>query len=118
MLAGKRIYFYGKLSGLTRRRAALFVREQGGIVTSTLNSEVNLIVVGEEELLAHEYSAWIEQLDDSVKAAYESGDLEIQAESVFWANLSGTKVKDNVESLFTIPMLAEFLELPIATIRL
>ena len=118
MLAGKRIYFYGKLSGLTRRRAALFVREQGGIVASTLNSEVNLIVVGEEELLAHEYSAWIEQLDDSVKTAYESGDLEIQTESVFWANLSGSKAQNNVDSLFTIPMLAEFLELPIATIRL
>ena len=118
MLAGKRIYFYGKLSGLTRRRAAQFVREQGGIVASALDSDVDLIVVGEEELLAHEYSTWIEQFDDSVKAAYGNGDLEIQTESVFWANLSGAKTQNNLDSLFTIPMLAEFLELPIATIRL
>ena len=118
MLAGKRIYFYGKLSGLTRRRATQFVREQGGIVASALNSDVNLIVVGEEELLAREYSAWIELLDDSVKAAYENGDLEIQAESVFWTNLSGEKSQGNEKPLFTIPMLAEFLELPTATIRL
>ncbi len=118
MLAGKRIYFHGKLSGLARRKATQLVQEKGGVVTQTLSPGVNLIVVGEEELLAKDFPAWIEQLDEKSRTAYQNGELEIQTESAFWRNLSESQPGDDEQPLFTIPMLAEFLELPIATIRL
>lgn len=117
-LLGKRIFFFGKLAGATRRRAALLVREQGGAVSQSLHPKVNLVVIGEAEALNGDFSLWSERLDEATREAFENGTLETLSESAFWDILSQDQSGEKTDSYFTATMLAELLELPIATIRL
>ena len=49
-LSGLRIAFVGKLGGFTRREAQQLVREQGGSAVERQDPQLDLIVVGADEL--------------------------------------------------------------------
>ena len=117
-IKGKRFFFFGKLAGLNKRQAAGFVRDHGGIVSQTLSDAVNIVVVGEAELLAKDFSVWSEQLDEQTRAAFEKGTLDIQTESAFWEFIFKSDSANTKAKHFTAAMLADLLDLPIATIRL
>lgn len=115
----KRIHFFGKLSGATQRCAAQLVREHGGMVVKSFSDELDIIVVGEEELLTQDFIDWTKQLNENLQKSYENGEIEIVSESAFWKTVSKNTVSDeNHKTFFTISMVAELVELPIATVRL
>lgn len=117
-LDGKRIYFFGKLAGATRRRAMQLVREHGGAVAQTLSPSVNLVVIGEKEALSREGDFWLEELNEQTQSSFERGTLDILGESAFWDLLTHVDSQTNFQPLFTAVMLAEMVNLPLATIRL
>ncbi|MGL6226676.1 MAG: tetratricopeptide repeat protein [Thermoguttaceae bacterium] len=117
-LEGKRIFFFGKLAGLSRVDSGSLIRSRGGTVARTLTPNVNLIVVGEAELLANDYSFWIQQLGEETKESFEAGQLEILPESAFWKLLGDSQDENHSLPLFTSSMIADLTGLPIATIRL
>ena len=53
-LQGKRVAFVGKLGGVTRREAQQLVRDQGGLPVSKCSADVDMIVIGADELLLAE----------------------------------------------------------------
>lgn len=117
-LEGKRIFFFGKLAGLSRVDSGSLVRSRGGTIARTLTPHVNLIVVGEAELLANDYSFWIQQLGEETKDSFEAGLLEILPESAFWKLVGDSLDENHSLPLFTSSMIADLTGLPIATIRL
>ena len=49
-LDGRRVAFVGKLGGINRREARQLVREHGGVLSDTPESNVDLVVIGADEL--------------------------------------------------------------------
>ncbi|MGL6197066.1 MAG: tetratricopeptide repeat protein [Thermoguttaceae bacterium] len=115
---GKKVYFHGKLAAATRRRATELVRNSGGAVVQTLSPNVNLVIVGEADALAKDFGFWCEQLGEQTQNAFENGTLDILSESAFWNEIARTDTEEDTTPLFTPTMLAELLEIPVATIRL
>ena len=103
---------------MNKRQAFSFVRDHGGVVSTTLSDAVNIVVVGEAELLAKDFSVWSEQLDEQTRNAFEQGTLDILTESAFWELVFKSDSSVNRSKLFTAAMLADLLDLPLAAIRL
>ncbi|MFM7846898.1 MAG: tetratricopeptide repeat protein [Planctomycetota bacterium] len=112
-LVDKRVWFVGKLGGFTRREAQQLVRQRSGTSSDVFDATVNLIVLGAEELL------W--QDDDVIPAAAREaaalGKVEIVSETQLWQRLGLVESEQSVRSLYTPAMLADLLQVPIATIR-
>ena len=66
-LAGKRVAFIGKLGGVTRREAQQLVRQHGGTPIDRPSPDVDLVVVGADELPLGEPE---ELLDAAVRRAF------------------------------------------------
>ena len=79
VLQGKRVAFVGKLGGVTRREAQQLVRDQGGVPVNKCSSDVDLIVIGADELPLMEDG---ELLDTEIRDAAGEGRLEIISETV------------------------------------
>ena len=125
-LDGKRVYFLGKLAASNRKEAVRMVRQASGRIAKTLDSSVQILVVGEGDVLSQDWNLWNDQLDDATREAFEAGSLEIVSEAFFWdqcgAKKSGPLSKDQPKNqpsraLYTLSMLAELSGLPIAAIR-
>jgi tetratricopeptide (TPR) repeat protein len=117
---GKTIYFLGKLAASNRKEAAEAVRQAGGKVAQKLTPNVQLVVIGEGDLLAQNWNLWNDQLDAATREAFESGLLEIVSESFFWdqcGNGQNTNFSFLSKSFYTPSMLAELTRLPISVIR-
>ncbi len=67
-----RIAFAGKLGGMTKREAQNLVRDHGGIPVDQLSDEVDLVVIGADELPLDEASL----LDESIRQQAAEGQLE------------------------------------------
>ncbi|MDR2761642.1 MAG: tetratricopeptide repeat protein [Planctomycetaceae bacterium] len=120
MLEGKTVYFLGKLKASNRAEASRVVRGCGGEVVRELSSSVNIVVVGEGDILSCNWNLWNDQLDSATKAAFESGRLEIITEAFFWCKYDNEQTVENSEltqSLFTPSMLYEITKLPLSIIR-
>lgn len=113
-LANKRVAFVGKLGGVTRREAQQLVRQCGGTPTDRLNRDVDLIVVGADELPLGEQE---DLLNDETRQAAAAGRLEIISETVLWQRLGLVESEQNVRRLYTPAMLAQLLGVSVATIR-
>jgi len=113
-LADKRVVFVGKLGGVTKREAQQLVRQSGGIAVEKLTSDVDLVVVGADELPLLNQDEFLDQ--DTRRAAAE-GRLEIISETVLWQRLGLVENEQNVRRLYTPAMLAELLGVSVATIR-
>ena len=111
-----KVYFLGKLSGANRKEAAEIVRLAGGKVTNRLNADVDLIVVGDENILKQDWNLWNDQLDADTREAFEKGTLTILSETHFWEQY-GNAPAESSQTLYTPSMLATMTGLPKPILR-
>ena len=115
LLAGRRVAFLGKLGGVTRREAQRLVRQQGGVAVDTPADGADLIVIGADELPLSDTG---DLLDDAARQAAAAGRLEIIGETQLWQRLGMMESEHHVRRLYTPAMLADLLDVSVATIRL
>ncbi|MDR2757713.1 MAG: tetratricopeptide repeat protein [Planctomycetaceae bacterium] len=115
---GKTIYFLGKPAVSNRKEATELVRRLGGKVARKLTSNVQIVVVGEGDILSQDWNLWNDQLDTATQKAFESGSLEIVSETFFWDQYGNTRhIQDLPKLYYTPSMLAELTGVPISVIR-
>ncbi|MDR3198835.1 MAG: tetratricopeptide repeat protein [Planctomycetaceae bacterium] len=115
---GKTIYFLGKLAASNRKEAAKTVQRLGGKVAQKLTPKVQIVVVGEGDILSQNWNLWNDQLDAATQEAFEAGSLEIVSETFFWDQYGGTQhAKDLPKMYYTPSMLAELTGVPVSVIR-
>jgi len=113
-LEGKRVAFVGKLGGVTRREAQQLVRQHGGLPAVKCSADADLIVIGADELPLGDEG---QLLDDTIHLAAGEGRLEIISETLLWQRLGIVEGEQFVRRLYTPAMLAELLDVSVATIR-
>jgi len=113
-LQNQRVAFLGKLGGVTRREARQLVRQQGGIAVDTLDSMVDLVVIGADELPLGDED---DLPDEAMRQAVAEGKVEIISETQLWQRLGLVDSEQNVQRLYTPAMLAELLSVSVASIR-
>lgn len=113
-LLDRRVAFVGKLGSMTRREAQRLVRSQGGTVVEQAAPQIDLIVIGADELPLAEQD---ELLDEATRTAAAEGRLEIITETQFWQRLGLFEDDLAVRRLYTPAMLAGLLKVPVAVIR-
>lgn len=92
-------------------------RAAGAKVAAALNEQVNLIVVGESELLGDNWLRLNEEITRSTQEAFERGTLEIWPETDFWRFL-GLDSPSEPRLLYTPAMIAELTGVSLVSIRL
>ena len=107
-----RVAFAGKLGGMTKREAQNLVRNHGGTPVDTLSREVDMVVIGADELPLDEDSL----LDESLRQRAAEGQLEVISETQLWQRL-GMFDEESPVRLYTPAMLAELLSVPVSIIR-
>ncbi|MHB8969196.1 MAG: tetratricopeptide repeat protein [Pirellulaceae bacterium] len=107
-----RIAFAGKLGGMTKRAAQNLVRDHGGTPVDQGSGDVDVLVIGADELPLDEASL----LDESIRQRAAEGQLEIISETQLWQRLGMFEEEANIR-LYTPAMLAELLSVPISIIR-
>jgi tetratricopeptide (TPR) repeat protein len=107
-----RVAFAGKLGGMTKREAQNLVRNYGGTPVDTLSREVDMVVIGADELPLDEDSL----LDESLRQRAAEGQLEVISETQLWQRL-GMFDEESLVRLYTPAMLAELLSVPVSIIR-
>ena len=114
-LRGRNIAFVGKLGGMNRREASQLVRRHGGISVELSNPDVDLVVIGADELLLDEDLL----LESTVREAAAEGRLEIIGETDLWQRLGfiDDDIDWDVRRLYTPAMLAGLLNVPVSVIR-
>ena len=116
----QKIYFLGKL-GANRKETATVVRHAGGKIASRLTADVDLVVVGDENILKQDWNLWNDQLDTETREAFEKGTLTIISETRFWElygeEQSGNQTKESTQTLYTPSMLAKLTGLPLKILR-
>jgi len=112
----QKVYFLGKLSGANRKEATEIVRLAGGNVANRLTAEVDLVVVGDENILNQDWNLWNDQLDAETREAFEKGALTIISETQFWEQYSH-QPSDSSQTLYTPSMLVKLTGLPMPILR-
>jgi tetratricopeptide (TPR) repeat protein len=113
-IRGRRLAFVGKLGGINRREANRLVLDCGGSVSDAVDSSVELVIIGANELPLDDHSQW---LDDEAMRRVAQGQLEIIGESQLWQELGLVEAETNIRSLYTPAMLAQLADVPLATVR-
>ncbi len=113
-LQGKRVAFVGKLGGVNRREGKHLVRDQGGIPVDRLDESADIVVIGADELPLGEQD---DLLDEATRQAAAQGKVEIISETALWQRLGLVESENYVRRLYTPAMLADLLNVPVATIR-
>lgn len=116
-LAGRRLIFLGKLTGMNRREVTELVRQHGGTVLTGTAETADLAVVGESELPLRHDGASGAVLDGDLAEAAARGTLEVIGESELWERLGLLEPQQHVHRLYTPAMLAELLGVSVAIIR-
>jgi len=118
------VHFLGKLSGANRKEAAEVVRLAGGKIANRLAADVDLVVVGDENILKQNWNLWNDQLDAETRQAFEKGTLTIISETRFWElyggeqhGAHGAATAMPAQALYTPSMLAKLTGLPIPILR-
>lgn len=113
-LAGKRVFFAGKLEDVTKRDAHQLARSHGAIPVPRWDSGVDVVVTRANFLpFGDEEGVLAEQI---VQAAAQ-GRLEILSETTFWQRLGLMEHEPEIRRLYTPAMLADLVGVPIGTIR-
>jgi len=113
-LKDKHVAFVGRLGGVTRREAQQLVRAQGGVPVDSGGPNVDLIVIGADEL---PLGGPDELLDEATRTAAAEGHLEIITETQLWQRLGLVETEQNVHRLYTPAMLADLLGVSVSIIR-
>ena len=111
--SGKRIAFVGRLGGVNRREASRLLRQHGAVPVDELDQQVNIVVIGADELPIGDEA----MLSDSLRDAAARGTVEVISETEFWNRLGFGENEGNVRRLYTPAMLAQLLDLPVSTVR-
>lgn len=112
------VFFLGKLAGSNRRDAQAAAKAHGAKIAKKLDETVDFIVLGEAELYTSDWAAFSESLDEATREAFEAGRMQIVTESRFWEQYIEKLGPENGPPTYTAAMLAELIEVPVATIRL
>ncbi|MDR0609807.1 MAG: tetratricopeptide repeat protein [Planctomycetaceae bacterium] len=104
---GKTIYFLGKLAAANRKEAAETVRRYGGKVAQKLTPKVQVVVVGEGDILAQNWDIWNDQLDAATRDAFESGSLEIVSETFFWDQYGNSQKNDHLSKISEVSKISK-----------
>ncbi len=113
-LHGKRICFIGKMGGVSKREAQKIVRDLGGLPVSKCDGTVDIIVIGADELPLGDDEGL---LDEEIRQAAGEDRLEIISETQLWQKLGLVEGEQFVRRFYTPAMLAELLDVSVATIR-
>ncbi len=113
-LANRRVVFVGKLGSMNRKEARELVRKHGGVTLDKIDSTVNVVVIGADQLSSDPHD---QLLDDWVIDAASTQQVDVISETDLWQRLGFVEPELEVGRLYTPAMLADLLELPIATIR-
>ena len=113
IVTNRRVGFIGKLGGMNRKELKQLILSHGGSVSDVVDSNVDLVVLGEHFLAIDEL-----QIEDSSFAELAaSGKLEVMTETDFWQQLGLVDSEEDACRMYTPAMLADLLDVPIATIR-
>lgn len=104
---GRRVAFLGKLGGMTLREATALVRRLGGTPVTRDDHRIDLIVLGAEELG--------DQPGPSEPVGGHQADTLTETE--LWQQLGLLEDCQIARKLYTPAMLADLLDVPVATIR-
>jgi len=115
-LQGRRVAFVGRLASMSRRDATALLRKHGAVVADRPAPEIDLVAVGEADLLpdGDELDAWF---DPATRQAIDEGRIEVVRETQLWQRLGLVESEQDVHRLYTPAMLAELLRVPVAVIR-
>jgi len=115
----QKIYFLGKLSGANRKEATEIVQRAKGKIASRLTADVDLVVVGDENILKQDWNLWNDQLDAETRESFEKGTLTIISETQFWEQYGNQTVEptESMQTLYTPSMLAKLTGLPLSILR-
>lgn len=117
LLAGRRVVLVGKLSSMPRREAEQLIRNHGGHVTTQVDANTELVVVGDESPDGRAVAAAQALLDDASRLAWQEGLLEVLGESELWSRLGLVDAGPEVKRLYTPVMLAELVRVPARAVR-
>ena len=113
ILQGKRIVFVGKLGALPRKEAMQIAREHGGVPLERLGGDVDLVIIGADELPADDLSAL---LSESIRCALREGRTTLIHEHELWQQLGVVDASSSMQ-LYTPGMMAGLLKTPVRNIR-
>lgn len=113
-LEGLRVGFVGKLGGVTKREAQQLIREHGGTPVDPSREEADWIVIGADELPLADPETL---LTADMREAAATGSLEIISETQLWQRLGEMDGDSPAKRLYTPAMLADLLQVPLATVR-
>ena len=112
-LLNRRIAFVGKLGGVNRHEAKDIVQRLGGTLLARPDPSVDWIVIGADVLPMGEpeslRQSWVTQ-------GVQNQSIDVIDETEFWRRLGVVEAEED-RNLYTPAMLAQLLEVPIATIR-
>jgi len=108
------VAFVGSLGGVSRRDARRVVKQAGGSFCELTDPQLNLIVLGADELPAEDP---LSHLSADQRASIDAGKIEVIEETQFWERLGLVDVEQQFHRLYTPAMLAELLEVSVATVR-
>jgi tetratricopeptide (TPR) repeat protein len=116
ILEGVRLAFVGRLASMPRREAGPLVRQHGAVVADKPSPAVDLVVVGEADLVSpgEEPDDWF---DAATQQAIGQGRIEVLRETQLWQRLGLVEAEQDVHRLYTPAMLAGLLHVPVAVIR-
>lgn len=110
----RRVLVIGKLGSMPRKEIRELIQEAGGFLVERADEEVDLVVIGAEELFLDDGSVG---LNEWMVTAAEQGLIEIVSEAEFCQMLGLVDPESDFGQLYTPAMLADLLKLPLSTIR-
>ena len=113
ILRDKRVVFVGKLGALSRKEAMRLVREHGGNPLERLTGDVDLVIIGADELPAEDIS---DLLSDSIRVGMREGRTTLIHEHELWQQLGVVDESSNMQ-LYTPAMMAGLIKTPVRNIR-
>ena len=113
ILGGKRLVFVGKLGALTRKEAMQLARDHGAIPLERPQEDVDLVIIGADELPAEDMSAL---LSESIRRGLREGRTTLIHEHELWQHLGVVDDSSNSQ-LYTPAMMAGLLKTPVRNIR-
>jgi len=116
LLKEKRILLVGRLASMSKHDAAKLISQYGAMLVDELDDGIDIVVVGEENLLSAE-DASSETLDNIIQKATEKSCADVVSETELWRRIGLLKDENELRSLHTPFMLAELLGLPISVVR-
>ncbi len=113
ILRGKRLVFVGKLGALTRKEAMQLVRDHGAYPLERPHDDVDLVIIGADELPAEDLSAL---LSEAIRRGLREGRTTLLHEHELWQHLGLVDESSNMQ-LYTPAMMAGLLKTPVRNIR-